>query len=110
MGSSGRHKLMQIGWAEYCYRPYVMDGPMGHANTAVDCMMDGPMGHSNTAVDHMMDGPTGQVNYYGGMYVSIRIHEPNTSIGILDNWCTPNANTRIHEPNVSIRIFPIKMY
>jgi hypothetical protein len=39
VGSSGRHKFMQIGWAhgcyEYCYRPSVMGGPMGHMNTAV---------------------------------------------------------------------------
>ena len=33
-----------------------MDGPMGHADTAVDHMMDGPMGHADTAVDCMMYG------------------------------------------------------
>jgi hypothetical protein len=39
-----------------------MNGPMGHINTAVNCMMDGPMGHVNTAVDYMMDGPMSHVN------------------------------------------------
>ena len=43
----------------------MMDGPMGHANTAADHMMDGPMGHANTAVDCMMDGPKAR-NQIGG--------------------------------------------
>jgi hypothetical protein len=65
----------------------MMDGPMGHVNTAVDHIMDGPMGHADNAVDHMMDGPMGHVKTAVDHIMDGPMGHPN--INVVSPTCAP---------------------